>query len=189
MRALCSFDTPSRFWYSHRLAEDAQGCDPNVGFDPVSDAYAKCLGFYCSSAEKAAHFNAFVDDVLSWRVAGLTAMTAWSSESPAQGCGNSQAEPVVTRESEASGDGSRLPPSFSQSWRSAVCAFFSLPFLRRSHEAKAAPPQAANNMTQRRWIFMTTSIQSNVRSLRGCCHRVGALAYIVGRPARFVAGH
>ena len=31
--------------------------------------------------------------------------------------------------------------------------------LRRSSEAKAAPPQAANNLAQRMSIFMTTSIQ------------------------------
>ena len=74
--------------------------------------------------------------------------------------GDPQAEPVVTRLPVASGDGARLPPSFSQSWSSVLCACFSLWRLRRSREAKTAPPQAANNLAQRMSIFMITSIQS-----------------------------
>lgn len=73
--------------------------------------------------------------------------------------GNHQAEPVVSRISGASGAGARLPPSFSHSWRSALCACFSLWCLRRSRKAETAPPHAANNVAQRASVFMTGSIQ------------------------------
>src|SRR5450432_705879 len=59
--------------------------------------------------------------------------------------------------------GARLPPSFSQSRRSALCVRVSISRLRRNCAVKAAmAPQAANIQIQRLLMVMTTSIRGVV---------------------------
>src|SRR5271155_4220432 len=71
------------------------------------------------------------------------------------------------------GDGARLPPSFSHSWSWALCACFSLWRLLRNSDAKAAPPQAANNTIQRLSIFIITSITEQEFGRNSRCCRFG----------------
>jgi hypothetical protein len=104
---------------------------------------------------------------------------------------------VVTRVSVASGDDARLPPSFSHSWSSALCACFSLWGLRRSSEAKAHSAKVSSSPHSGQPLALVRSLRTHPAagrvnipsqhldcSLVAAAIAVGAVAHIDNPPCK-----